>query len=298
VRRLIVLAALALAAAPGDARALRLAEPRDPVFAHPHAASLGAELVLRGRAPRHATVTARVRCEIGTCGVATEADGRGRFAAPLDLVLPRAARTLRIRLTAGDARWARTYGLVLPDYAYASPYADDARVPELVVIGDSLAVGTDPLLREALPGWRVTAHAREGRALAAGMSVLGMTPLPRRPRALAFSLFTNDDPRGVAGLEAAVRTSLTRLGSRDCALWATIVRPKVGGVGYGAANGRLRALAAEDERLRVVDWARAVRRHPEWMRPDRVHPDAEGYAARARMYARAAARCAAEGGWE
>ena len=125
------------------------------------------------------------------------------------------------------------------------------------------------------------------------MAVLAGTPLPRTPVVLAFSLFTNDDPRNVEALDAAVRQSLTVLRPGGCAIWATIVRPKVGGVSYRAANDRLRALALElGPRLRVVDWNAAVKgNRRRWLREDGVHATPEGYAARARMYAEAARGC-------
>ena len=49
----------------------------------------------------------------------------------------------------------------------------------------------------------------------------------------------------------------------------------------------------EDERrdnLRVLNWVRMVRRHPEWLADDGVHVSAAGYRARA---GRSPARCAA-----
>ena len=117
----------------------------------------------------------------------------------------------------------------------------------------------------------------------------------RRTRAvLAFSLFTNDPPQNLDALDAAVRTSVARLGRRGCAVWATIARPRVDGPGYRGVNARLRALARDPAlvgRLLVVPWAGAVRRHPEWLGRDRVHPTAEGSLARARMYADAARSC-------
>lgn len=261
------------------------------IAAAPHVSSVGAHLELEGRAPRGTTVPISVACERGPCATTAVANRRGRYKATLDVVLPHGAETVRVRF----ARRAKIFALDLPDYAAHPPYADRARVPELNVIGDSLAVGADAPLREQLPGWRVTTNAVEGRPLAVGMATLAQTPLPRRPRALAFSLFTNDDPRAVDALEVAVRASLDRLRGRDCALWATIERPKLARVSYGAANGRLRALAAEQPQLRIVDWARAVRRNRDWLSDDGVHPTAEGYAARARMYANAARECAA--GW-
>ncbi len=295
--RRLALAFLLVLAAPADGASLRIVRPVSQVQAHPHAASLAAQIVVRGRARRFALVELRARCELGSCRVSTYADRRGRFRALLPVVLGRERRYVRLRALSGSEEFAARYALALPSYAFASPYSDYAAVPEVVLVGDSLAVGSDAPLRAALPGWRVTTDGHSGRPLAAGMALLGITPLPATRRALAFSLFTNDDPRHVDALESAVRASLLRLGRRDCALWATIVRPRVRGVSYDAANARLRSLADSDERLRIVSWAGAIKRHPEWLTRDRVHPTPEGYAARAALYARAAERCAGDYGW-
>jgi hypothetical protein len=296
VRRLTVLLLLVIAA-PAHAAKLRITTPSESVAAHPHVSSLAADLEIAGRAKRNALVEVRARCELGPCRVSTYANRHGRFKAKLDVVLPRERRHIRLRARSGDDEWTAVYPLSLPEYAALPPYSDDARVPELNLIGDSLAIGTDAPLRADLPGWRVTSDGRVGRPLLTGMGMLGMTPLPSTPRALAFSLFTNDDPRNLDALEGAVRDSLLRLGSRDCALWATIVRPDLDGVSYDAANRRLRALAEEDDRVRIVDWARAVKHHRRWLTKDHVHPTPEGYAARARLYADAALQCGDDNSW-
>ena len=298
MRRLTLLLLLALAA-PAPAATLRITTPDTSVAAHPHASSLAAEVVIKGTAKRGALVELHAQCQLGPCRVDATANRKGRFSALLNVVLPRTQRNLRLRAVSGDREYAAAYPLSLPAYASVSPYSDAASVPELVMIGDSLAVGTDPPLRADLPGWRVTVDGRVGRPLAEGMSMLAMTPLKATPRALAFSLFTNDDPTHVTDLETAVDDSLLRLGGQDCALWATIVRPKVGGVSYDAANRRLRALAASDDRVVVVDWALAVKRHPGWVyRKDGVHGTVAGYAGRARLYAAAAERCADDNDWD
>ena len=294
MRRLTLLLTLVLAA---PAHALSISAPHYRIDAHPHAESFAAELTVTGKAHRYAPVELRTRCELGPCRVTTYANSKGKYTADFDVVIPRGQRHLRLRAISGSTETTRGYGIVLPPYAVAPPYSDDAEVPELVMTGDSLAIGTDYDLRADLPGWRVTSDGRIGRPLAVGMGVLGMTPLEAIPRVLAFSLFTNDDPRNIDALETAMRDSLLRLGSSDCAVWATIVRPKVAGVTYNAVNARMRSLAAEDERLRIVDWAKAIKRHPEWLSSDHVHPTATGYEHRARMYATAAEACAADYGW-
>ena len=160
----------------------------------------------------------------------------------------------------------------------------------VVMIGDSLAEGTEPLLGPLL-GTNVTTDARRGRPLAEGMAVLNRLSLPDGPKTLAFSLFTNDSPSNVAALESAVRTSVARTGKGGCAIWATIARPAVRGVSYAAANARLNALGAELGRLRVVPWAETVAADPGLLGRDRVHGTATGYRKRAELYAQAAASC-------
>jgi lysophospholipase L1-like esterase len=115
------------------------------------------------------------------------------------------------------------------------------------------------------------------------------------PAILAFSLFTNDDPRNVAQLVAAVRATASRVNA--CAVWATIVRPPVGGMSYAGVNRRLKQLARSDDLalgLQIADWAGAVASQPSLLSGDGVHATAQGYATMARLYNDAIRRCAGE----
>ena len=106
-----------------------------------------------------------------------------------------------------------------------------------------------------------------------------------------ISLGTNDDPNDVAGFRAAVRDVIKVAGSRRCVVWTNIVRPKAAGATYAGYN---RVLAQEDGRrknLRVVNWVRMVRQHPEWLVGDGVHVNADGYKARAKAVARSVREC-------
>jgi hypothetical protein len=172
----------------------------------------------------------------------------------------------------------------------ATPAPSGSPPKTFTMIGDSLAVGTQPYLPGLLPGFKVSTNAQTGRPLATGMQILGSTPVSG-PTALAFSLFTNDDPSHVSQLESAVRTSVSRVGPNGCAIWATIVRPPVNGVSYAAANRKLTQLARRLPRLRIVPWAAAVAQNPSWVGSDGVHSTSTGYKARARMYADAAKSC-------
>jgi hypothetical protein len=162
----------------------------------------------------------------------------------------------------------------------------------VVLIGDSLAVGVKPVLPSLLRSWDVVVDGRVGRPLAEGMKILRDTELPADgSTVLAVSLFTNDDPTHTAELQAAVRTTLERVGPRGCAVWATIARPPLNGVTYDAANTLLRRIAATDSRLRLVRWAETAAAEPSLLGADGVHPTPPGYDVRARLYARAAESC-------
>lgn len=292
MRRLTALlaGAAAVIVAPPPAAAgpsLTITRQAAPAPAFAHASGLGANVVVRGRAVKGAPVLLTAACARAACTTTATADRKGRWRAVLELVLPAGTRTVRVTVASGAHRRATTLRLA----AVIAPPAGAG--PDLVVIGDSLAEGVAPLLGSLLPGWRVTTHARTGRFLAQGMHVLERTSFGTRPTVLAFSLFTNDDPRHVDALEAAVRRALVAAGSGGCVVWATIRRPQLAGVSYGAANARLRALAAEaaDSRLVLVPWAETVARSPRLLGRDRVHPTPAGYARRAELFAAAATQC-------
>jgi hypothetical protein len=161
---------------------------------------------------------------------------------------------------------------------------------KLLVDGDSLAVGTKPYIPRDLPGWKVTQSASVSRHAYQGADVMRSYG-KSLPRVIHVSLGTNDDPNDVDGFRAAVRDVMKVAGSRRCVVWTNIVRPKAAGATYAGYN---HVLAREDARrrnLRVVNWVRMVRKHPEWLVGDGVHVNAIGYKARAKAVAGAVRRC-------
>jgi hypothetical protein len=230
------------------------------------------------------------------------AAARRRATLPIRGVKPRASKSGQSEREAEPKRsQPSAQPAQAPESAPATPQAPVGAAPSgnasetLVMIGDSLAQGTEPFLGGLLPGWRVTTEARRGRPLAEGMQVLSSTPLGSTSLVLAFSLFTNDSPGNVGALEAAVRQSVRRAGSGGCAIWATIVRPPKGGVSYDAVNARLNALAGDPQlrgRLLIVPWAALTRSNPSFLGRDKVHATSAGFRERARLYAQAAESCA------
>jgi len=253
---------------------------------------------VRGVAEPDERVVVSTGCQDEGCRKAVFAAGDGAFAATVDLTVdaeqPRgtiivgyedsgaSVATDRVIVTVG------TPGVADPPKETQSP--EPSATPgarNVVVIGDSLAVGMRPYLAEFLAGWAIDVDARAGRTLEEGMRVFGAEPDPKRDTVYAFSLFTNDDPANVTALESAVRRS----SSKGCAVWATIAGAKP----YTEANERLNALAAASpDRLRVAQWADRVARNRDWL-TDGVHATATGYRNRAALYAAAIKSCTPAG---
>lgn len=223
------------------------------------------------RAARFVTIDASSRADLSTPGSAVTT---------VELIAPRRPRTV-----------GRSSGR--PPASVSLPPPRRPLLPhDVLMIGDSLAVGTAEDLQAALPGWQVRTDGRVSRPLAEGMRILASSPDP--PAILAFSLFTNDDPSATGALEQAVRATATRAGG--CAVWATIVRPPYNGVSYDAANRVLETLAADPRlSLQIVDWSGLVARNPSYVGGDGVHATPAGYRARAQLYAAAIRACAGEG---
>lgn len=158
---------------------------------------------------------------------------------------------------------------------------------DVVMVGDSLAVGTEPYLADLL-GRDVETDAESGRLLEEGIDLVDDTGVDADD-VLAISLFTNNGPTDVESLTDAVRSAANKA---SCVVWATISAPAIGGDTYDEANRALARLADElGDRMQLVDWAAHIRAYPEHMSYDDVHATPEGYRARARLYADAIRAC-------
>jgi hypothetical protein len=158
-----------------------------------------------------------------------------------------------------------------------------------LVVGDSLAEGTEAPLARLLPDWRIETSAYTGRHTDDGVAeIVGNSKLPP---VLVVSLGTNDDPSGVSSFEASVESVLSAAGPSRCVVWANIVRPPYAGVSYAGYNRVLTRLTAAQPNLTVVDWAGIVRSDPGLLASDGVHASPSGYEARAQAIAQAMQAC-------
>ena len=167
--------------------------------------------------------------------------------------------------------------------------AQPAAAPGTVtLIGDSLNVGIEPYLGEALPRWRVVANDQVGRTTPEGIAELE-AGRPALSSYVVVSLGTNDPPDGVEAFRTNVARVLELAGPDRCVIWATVWRDGRPTVDY---NDVLREAAEANKRLRLVAWAELVDKQPELLARDGLHGNEDGYRKRAEGVAEAVHSCA------
>jgi hypothetical protein len=168
--------------------------------------------------------------------------------------------------------------------------APPAAADGVVVVGDSLEVGSAPYLRRAVPGEPLDIDAKTGRTSGEGVRVLAHLLGPQHGT-IVFPLGTNDtSPAAFAGSLASVR----RLAGRRCVVVATISRPPLRGSSASSLN-RVVDQFAGGGAVEVADWRSAVASTPGLLGRDRIHPNARGAALRAGLLADAVQACALGG---
>ena len=160
----------------------------------------------------------------------------------------------------------------------------------LLVVGDSLTVGTRPYLRHWLGRWYIRTIVSISKQVTEGPPTLRAFGR-RLPRVIFVNLGTNGDPRAVSLFRRQVRRTMRIAGPRRCVVWSSIVRPPVAGRSYHGLNAVLAQEARKRPNLMLFRWARMARRHPSWFGSDHVHVTAHAYNIRARAMARTIRRC-------
>jgi lysophospholipase L1-like esterase len=167
--------------------------------------------------------------------------------------------------------------------------ADGARA-SVLVIGDSLSIGTGPYLARDLGGAQVEMDAEVGRPSSAGVPVLAERLRPDH-EVVVFDLGTNDGTRNPDVLAANLARASELAGGR-CLVVATIWRPALGGASVEGQNRVVRDFAAQTGAV-VVDWRAAAGSGPGLLQRDGVHATPAGYALRGTLFAEAVGNCLA-----
>lgn len=164
----------------------------------------------------------------------------------------------------------------------SAPGARAVDAADVLVVGDSLAVGTEPFLAPLLAEQSLVTDVRNGITTPQGMRLLRISLKTVVPRTVVIQLGTNDggDPERFAN---RLRRTLELLPLDTCVVWSTIIRPRRKGP-YRAINRVLHKLKKQEPRLVVVDWEHAVTGGAVVL-PDGLHADDAGYRYRSAMIA-------------
>jgi lysophospholipase L1-like esterase len=197
---------------------------------------------------------------------------------------------LRLIATLAAVAGAAAALAVLPAAA-ARPNRPGSRT--LLVVGDSLTVGTRPYLHHWLGRWHIRTIVSISKQVTEGPPTLRAFGR-RLPRVIFVNLGTNGDPRAVSLFRHEIRRTMRIAGPRRCVVWSSIVRPPVAGRSYHDRNRVIAAEARRRPNLLLFRWAKLARRHPSWFGSDHVHVTASAYNIRARAMARTIRHCRRE----
>jgi hypothetical protein len=156
----------------------------------------------------------------------------------------------------------------------------------VLVVGDSLEVGSGPYLRQAVAGTRVELDAERGRSSSRGVRVLAAELRPDH-EVIVFPLGTND--LSAATLAASLASASELAGGR-CMVVATLARPSLRGASTAELN-RVIARFAGRTGAQVMDWRSAAATTPGVLGRDRIHATGQGYALRGSLLAEAVQGC-------
>lgn len=194
-------------------------------------------------------------------------------------------------MTPAPARLATLLGALVAALVLAVSASASASV---LVVGDSLAVGTELALQAALPGVEIEADNLGGRPSRPGVAVLAERLSPDHDT-VVFDLGTNDGPASV-GTTAASLVAARELAGGRCLVVATLNHPPVAGIPIDAQNAMIRRFVATTPNAALVDWHDAAAATRGALLRDGVHATGGGYALRAQLFADAIRDCASTGG--
>jgi lysophospholipase L1-like esterase len=188
-------------------------------------------------------------------------------------------------------RWRGMIGVAgaLAAALLAAPSNSVGQSGSVLVVGDSLAVGGEAYLEAELASTTVTTNAEIGRGSPAGVAALADEIDPSH-EIVVFALGSND---GSPDVLASSLAQAEALAAGRCLVVSTVALqteddeflPSV-----APLNQVLRAFAAANSNVRLVDWRAAIAADPSLLF-DGAHATPEGYALRAALLAQAIASC-------
>ena len=152
----------------------------------------------------------------------------------------------------------------------------------VMVVGDSVLLGTTSAIPEEIPDWLVTYDADGNRRLAQAIDLFE----ERRGEigeAVVIHLGNNYIPGERGDFESQVESVMSRLWFVPRVVWVTVAEVSPSRI---EMNESIREAAERWPNMRVADWAPVLSEHPEWTW-DGMHLTPDGREAMARLIAEA-----------
>jgi hypothetical protein len=176
---------------------------------------------------------------------------------------------------------------ILATAAVFTSFVSPSAAASVLVVGDSLEVGSAPHLRAAAAGVELEIDAENGRTSTQGVAALAERLRPEH-EVIVFPLGTNDLS---ADAFATSLASVAQLAQGRCVVVATIARRRP----PAAELNRVVASLAATGEVQVADW-RAAAGAPGVLGRDGTHATDAGYALRASLLAEGVRACLGGGG--
>ncbi len=147
---------------------------------------------------------------------------------------------------------------------------DSPEALSVTMIGDSVMLGAAPSLLERLPDCVI--DAKVSRQVVQADDVLSsLESQDAVGQTVVIALGTNGPFRTEKG-----QALIDRLGSGRTIYWVTVYGREL--TWQEDSNATIRALAENNENVRLIDWAQAASEHAEWICSDGIHLSVEGRA--------------------
>ncbi|WP_019136426.1 acyltransferase family protein [Cellulomonas massiliensis] len=161
---------------------------------------------------------------------------------------------------------------------------------DVVAFGDSVLSAAAPAVYDALPG--VAIDAKPIRKWVDAPAVVEAAAKEGRLRPVVVLAFGTNGGFQFPGSEKAVESIMRTLGDERQVVFVNLT-----GISYWVpdANQQLASIVERYPNAHLVDWAAKVHGHPQWLHPDKTHPNMAGIVVYAELLEKALGRLTTAG---
>ena len=161
---------------------------------------------------------------------------------------------------------------------------------DIIIVGDSISVGSEEELQDELPLDNVDVIATSGIRLRGQRDAIELS-VATEPDVLVIELGTNDIPMGEPELLDEIDDVLAETDGLPCVRWVTVYAPGLEDE-VATINDHLHDAADSHDNLELVDWFQMVQDDPDLLSEDGLHPNDAGSLALAQAVAASTSTCA------